>query len=825
MDIISILDLSAIMALNLFWEDFFMKNHQYAIAQYNLKTAQKELRAVGFLNEETDKIDNPSALLKSFLITTFLDKQSNAVKGEKIAQLMASFEENALTYLDKNAPLSKIAFYNIALQLLHFEVGLDFLIDNSIAKMKSLNLPIADVHDPMNIADVTCAWYLLLNTRTKRGSTFIDDLASQGYFAQNYDKFTHPLIFNGKTMPVYDTTQLIREVVYVESSQDTDHDGKLDLLKTEIIRPKESNKKPVPVIFTASPYNQGTNDQDGENLTHHVNVPLKHKEPHKTSLSEVTVNKTQRSLPDPRPIEGKTRKAEQTFSREQSYTLNDYFLARGYAVVYSAGIGTYESDGFRTTGDVEETISATSIIEWLTGNRTAFTNPSDNNAIEAYWSNGNVAMSGRSYLGTLQIAAATTGVEGLKTCLVEAAISNWYDYYRENGLVMAPGDFQGEDADVLAAETYSRKKSATEFLRNENNWQKHLANITEQQDRKTGNYNQFWDARNYLKDANHIKADLFIIHGLNDENVKPVNAINLWKAIQPLNINKKIILHQGQHIYINAFQSLDFTDMVNLWLAYKLMEVNNNADKLIPDILVQDNTKPQSWYQLDQFGTDELQTVSLHKVVNNENEVMDKATFNDQLPKEVFQNYCQNVAQWQHDLILSDQLNSHRLVFKLDVSEDEFVLNGQAHLNLFASSSQNFGMLSCQLIDLGEDYRLSKNPVSVDHQKINEGFLWREDNLREFKLNEYKTPFKKIAEGHINMQNRTNNYQVDDLTPDTFYDINFDLQPNVYRVKAGHQLAVVIYATDFDKSTRGNQNVQYTIDLRHSSIELPLKED
>ena len=31
-----------------------------------------------------------------------------------------------------------------------------------------------------------------------------------------------------------------------------------------------------------------------------------------------------------------------------------------------------------------------------------------------------------------------------------AAISSWYDYYRANGGCVAPGGYQGEDADVLA---------------------------------------------------------------------------------------------------------------------------------------------------------------------------------------------------------------------------------------------------------------------------------------------------------------------------------------------------------------------------------------
>ena len=75
-------------------------------------------------------------------------------------------------------------------------------------------------------------------------------------------------------------------------------------------------------------------------------------------------------------------------------------------------------------------------------------------------------MMGTSYNGTIPIAAATTGVDGLAAIVPIAAISDWYDYYRANGAVRAPhsaaggtgnNGFQGEDLDVLADLVYSRR--------------------------------------------------------------------------------------------------------------------------------------------------------------------------------------------------------------------------------------------------------------------------------------------------------------------------------------------------------------------------------
>ena len=69
-------------------------------------------------------------------------------------------------------------------------------------------------------------------------------------------------------------------------------------------------------------------------------------------------------------------------------------------------------------------------------------------------------MIGTSYNGTLPIGVATTGVEGLEAIVPISAISSWYDYYRANGMVRAPGGFQGEDPDVLAEYIYTRPDQA-----------------------------------------------------------------------------------------------------------------------------------------------------------------------------------------------------------------------------------------------------------------------------------------------------------------------------------------------------------------------------
>ncbi|MBZ2200447.1 Xaa-Pro dipeptidyl-peptidase [Lentilactobacillus hilgardii] len=802
----------------------FLKINQFAYVPTPHHQIVKELANSRFLSARTQKMADPVMLYRALLLKFFMEKrQSRAVRIQKVTNLMATATLNAYDYTTTQSIVTKTAFYNVALQLLGFQVGLDFELDHPFAAMTQLKLPIADVDDQLSREQLVDAWYRLLNTRTKFGQTLIDYLAGEGYYAQFYDdqNLNRPLFFNGKAQAVFDTSNLIHDVVYVEAPLDTDHDGQRDLLKAEIIRPANTEDGlKVPTVFTASPYDQGTNDEAADKLTHDVNHPLSRKQPNQLTYEDIQASDEQPELPAPRKVNGDTDVAEETFVKTWTYSLNDYFLARGFAVVYSSGVGTKDSDGVRTTGTRAETLSATAIIEWLHGDRTAFTNRTDQIGIKAWWSNGNVGMTGRSYLGTLSTAAAMTGVAGLKTAVVEAGISNYYDYYRENGLVVAPGGFQGEDTDVLGELTFSREQSAADYLKIKDTWLDQLKKLTSGQDRDTGNYNSFWDARNLLKHVN-IKCDMLLVHGLNDWNVKLSHVWNLRNRLKRETITQKLILHQGQHEYLNNFRSVDYTDLVNLWLSNKLYDVQNNANDILPDVLVQDNAEPETWHTYQDWGKPSADTYSLSdsRFTNlNENNV-----FSDHLDDDLFKNYVKDTAKWQRALFNKShtKMDKHAIQLISEPLKKDLIVDGQAKLTLSAASSETIGLLSAALVDYGKAKRLTAVPQILAAQKIITGYNWRKDNLREFTFEKKASTYKKFTDAHMNMQNRQNSYRVDDLKPGQYYTVELAFQPTFWRLLAGHQLGIIIYATDMDYTIRGNQDITYTIALDESKLEIP----
>jgi X-Pro dipeptidyl-peptidase len=117
---------------------------------------------------------------------------------------------------------------------------------------------------------------------------------------------------------------------------------------------------------------------------------------------------------------------------------DEFFVTRGYASIEVEMQGTARSTGCPMTGGKEDTASIVAAIDWLNGRTRGFRE--DGSEAVATWSTGAVGMVGVSYNGTLPIAVAAQGVEGLKTIVPVAAISSWYDYARDSGIGYAGWD-------------------------------------------------------------------------------------------------------------------------------------------------------------------------------------------------------------------------------------------------------------------------------------------------------------------------------------------------------------------------------------------------
>nr|WP_241840557.1 Xaa-Pro dipeptidyl-peptidase [Fictibacillus sp. S7] len=557
----------------------------------------------------------------------------------------------------------------------------------------------------------------------------------------------HPVVKNGMTQPVYSLDDAITEKVFIETKIDSDRDGKLDRVHADIIRPKETEEGlKVPVIYEMSPYRAGLKDVPVYDVnTELYAVPKKGGNGHR---------------------EGKPAPEASAANLPGYY--DDYFVPRGYGVVLAESIGTGLSEGCPTTGDEREIEGTKAVIDWLNGRAKAYTE--DGKEVKAEWTTGNVGMTGVSYNGTLPNAVAGTGVEGLKTIVPIAAISSWYDYYRGNGAVIAPGGYPGEDTDNMAEAILTRANP--EVCRDVMN------ELTEGQDRKTGDYNDYWSHRDYVKNADKVKASVFVVHGLNDWNVKTKQFAQWWKALGENDVPRKLWLHQGAHANPYSFRRDVWLPTLNKWFDYWLYDVKNDIMEE-PEVDIQREDK--QWQTENSWPAEKTKPVSLHLSSG----VLSKLPIDH--GKKLSQKIVDDATQKSEDLVLNPKTNSlNRLAYLTPELRKDVRISGTPKVKLAASIDRPVANLTALLVDYGPE----------------------------------KTEI--VTRGWMDPQNLKSDFRSKALKPGKQYTFAWEMQPDDYVIQKGHRLGLVLVSSDYNYTLRPAAGTVITVNPLKSELILPV---
>lgn len=135
-------------------------------------------------------------------------------------------------------------------------------------------------------------------------------------------------------------------------------------------------------------------------------------------------------------------------------------------------------------------------------------------------------MTGKSYLGTMCVALAAAGVDGLETILPVAGISDWYRYYRCNGLACPALD--GRATTSTCWRPSASAGNATVSMPAPGGAIRSISTRSRaHMDREGGAYNRWWHERTIWAHLPEHPCPAFIMQGLNDMNVKPSQAVRL----------------------------------------------------------------------------------------------------------------------------------------------------------------------------------------------------------------------------------------------------------------------------------------------------------
>ncbi|MGK0188926.1 MAG: X-Pro dipeptidyl-peptidase [Verrucomicrobiales bacterium] len=557
-----------------------------------------------------------------------------------------------------------------------------------------------------------------------------------------------------------DPDMWIRHDLWVETEIDSDSDGRLDRMHVAVTRPRQTETEglKLPVIYVTSPYFAGTGPSGTEYFWEPRqqvgDVPPERKEsPAVERLGE-------------RPI----------ISKSHVKT----WVPRGYVVVHSSSPGTGLSQGCPTVGGDNESLAPRAIIQWLTGKAAGYKSADGDEEVNAYWSSGRVGMTGTSYNGTLPLAAATTGVEGLKAIIPIAPNTSYYHYYRSNGLVRHPGGFVGEDIDCL----YDFIHSGNPEKRDHCNSEVRNKEMAEGFDRATGDYNDFWAGRDYLNDLGPMKAATLMAHAFNDWNVQPEHSVRIYQALKEKGVPVQAYFHQGGHGGAPPLKQM------NRWFTRYLHEVQNDVENEPRAWIVREGDKrdePTSYYDYPNPAAAPV-TLYLNRGAPERGSLTVGKCSEQQGSETLVDNFS-----FSGDSLAQAEWTEHRLIYTTPKLKEPVHLSGISTITIRLASSRPAANLSVWMVSL---------PWSKGKKtKIT-------DNI--------------ITRGWADPQNHQSLRTSEPLVPGQFYDMRFDLQPDDQIIPKGQQIALMIFSSDRDFTLWPDPGTELTIDLDATSISLPV---
>lgn len=554
-----------------------------------------------------------------------------------------------------------------------------------------------------------------------------------------------------------DSSEWIRQQLWVETEFDSDGDGVPDRVHVDVTRQRQTATEGlrVPVIYETSPYFAGTSA--GREFLWDVRQEVGAAPPPRTSQPAI----------EWRPE--RTRISNSQVAR---------WLPRGFAVVHSESPGTGLSQGCPTVGGPNEELAPKAVIDWLNGRARGYSARTGGEEVRADWSTGKVGMTGTSYNGTLPIAAATTGVEGLAAIVPIAPNTSYYRYYRANGLVRHPGGWLGEDIDFL----YDFINSGDPARREWCNINVRDGEMAAGMDRASGDWNDFWQARDYWEKLDGIKAATLMVHGLNDWNVMPNHSVHVYQELKRRGVPTAIYLHQGGH------GGGPTDELMNRWFSRFLYDVDNGVENGPRAYIVREDSARTAPIAYPDFPNPAARVVRYHLGVGGNGIGKLVTSRGDQVRETLLDNVDSSGAA----LARADS-SPHRLLYATPELTEPLHISGTARVRIRMAASKPATNLSVWLVALP----------------------WT-DAPRG------RQNFSVVTRGWADPQNRNSLTEQEPLVPGEFYDVEFDLEPDDQVIPVGKRLALMIFGSDRDFTLWPEPGTEITVDLSATTLDLPV---
>ncbi|MCW7943394.1 x-prolyl-dipeptidyl aminopeptidase [Streptomyces hygroscopicus] len=574
-----------------------------------------------------------------------------------------------------------------------------------------------------------------------------------------------------ESRPVYSYGNAIRESVWVDTGLDGDGDGKTDRVAVDIVRPREpaAQGRRIPVIMDASPYysccGRGNESQKKtyDAAGHVVQMPLFY---------------------------------------------DNYFVPRGYAFVGVDLAGTNRSDGCADVGGRSDIQSAKAVIDWLNGRAKGYTTRTGTTAARATWTNGRTGMIGKSWDGTIANGVAATGVRGLKTIVPISAISSWYDYFFAQG---APFYDSGPDSlsDYVDSPDAHAKCAAA---------QRKLVDGAP----RSGDWTPLWTERDYAKDANKVRASVFLVHGMQDLNVRTKQFGQWWNALAKNGVERKIWLSQTGHVDPFDFRRAQWVDTLHRWFDHELLGYDNGIDR---EPTADIERHPDQWVTSTAWPPRGTATTTLRPGRGSQAGVGTLGLRTGTGTEAFTDDPKLSETDWAAHI---GESTAGKAGFLTGPLTKDLRVSGSSTVTVTVTPTTSTAHLSAVLADLGpdtiRDYADSGEGITTLTDRTCWGASATGDSAcyRVTQAKKTAVSVTVFSRGWADLGHYASIRKGVPLTPGRAYTITLDLAATDHVVPKGHRLALIVAGTDKDLIDPPSSTPTLTMDLSRTAARVPL---
>lgn len=574
-----------------------------------------------------------------------------------------------------------------------------------------------------------------------------------------------------ESRPVYSYDHAVREAVWVDTGLDGDRDGRPDRVAVDIVRPREpaAQGRKVPVIMDASPYysccGRGNESQ----------------------LKTYDANGRVVQMP---------------------LFYDNYFVPRGYAFVGVDLAGTNRSDGCVDVGGRSDVQSAKAVVDWLNGRARAYTTRTGTTTAKAGWTNGRTGMIGKSWDGTIANGVAATGVRGLKTIVPISAISSWYDYYFAQG---APLYDSGPDwlSDYVDSPDARSKCAAV---------QRKLVDEAP----RTGDLTSLWAERDYVRNASKVKASVFLVHGMQDLNVRTKHLGQWWDALAKNGVERKIWLSQTGHVDPFDFRRAAWVDTLHRWFDHELLGYDNGVDR---EPMADVERHPDQWVTSSVWPPRGTQKTTLRPATGAQAGVGTLGLRKGKGTAAFTDDPGLGETDWAARI---DSPTPAKAGFVTGPLTRDLRVSGSSQVTVTATPTTATAHLTAVLVDLGPDTVRDYGGSGEGITTLTDRTCWGASTAGDsacFKVTAADTAdvtATVVSRGWADLGTYANPGKGVPLTPGKRYTITLDLAATDHVVPKGHRLALIVAGTDKDLIDPPADTPTLTLDLSRTSARVPL---